>query len=89
MIFYALVVVGFGLAIGAVSMSAARRSAHTDEQSVRRQRIVQYCFLALIVAILIYDAIDTPKHRYINLAIAAIAFGGLVFDWLRGRRRPR
>jgi hypothetical protein len=89
MIIYALVIVGFGLAIGAGSMFAARRSSHTDEQSVRRQRIVQYCFLALIVAILIYDAIDTPKHRYINLAIAAIAFGALVFDWLKGRRRPR
>jgi len=89
MIFYALVVVGFGLAIGAGSMFAARRSAHTDEQSVRRQRIVQYCFLALVLALLIYDAIDTPKHRYINLAIAAIAFGALVFDWLKGRRRRR
>jgi hypothetical protein len=86
MILYALIVVTFGLAIGARSMLAARLSAHTDEQSVRRQRIVQYCFLALVLALLIFDAIDTPKHRYINLAFATIAIGVLVVDWLRGRR---
>jgi archaellum biogenesis protein FlaJ (TadC family) len=87
MIVYALVVVAVGLAIGAGSMLAARRSSQTDEQSARRRRIVQACFLALVVAILIFDAIDTPKHRYINLAVVAIAVGGLVFDWFRGRRR--
>jgi 4-amino-4-deoxy-L-arabinose transferase-like glycosyltransferase len=87
MIMYALVVVAFGLAIGGGLMFAARRSAQTDEQSVRRQRIVQYCFLALVLALLIFDAIDTPKHRYVNLAFATIAVGALVFDRLRGRRR--
>jgi len=29
--------------------------------------------------ILIFDAIDTPKHRYINIAIVAIMVGAIAF----------
>lgn len=72
------------LDLAAGSMLAPHRSAHTDGQSLRRQRIVQYCFLALVVALLIFDAIDTPMHRYINVAFATIAVGVLV-----SRRRRR
>jgi hypothetical protein len=37
--------------------------------------------------ILIFDAIDTPEHRYINIAIVAIMVGAIAFDWLRARPR--
>jgi hypothetical protein len=46
--------------------------------------------LAVVVlgaALLIIDAINTPRHRYVNLAVLAIMIGGLAFDWIRGRRR--
>jgi hypothetical protein len=55
--------------------------------SVRRQRIVQYCFIVLVGALLIFDAVETERHRYVNLAIVAIMVGGVAFDWIRARRR--
>jgi hypothetical protein len=86
---YALVIaaVAGGLIIGAGSMIVARRSGQTHEQSVRRQRIVQYCFIVLVGALLIFDAVETERHRYVNLAIVAIMVGGVAFDWIRARRR--
>lgn len=84
MIIYAVATVLVGLAIGAGSMSAAHRSAPTHEQSVRRQRLVQGCFLGTAVAVLIFDAVDT--HRYFNLALVALAVAGLLFDSFRARR---
>jgi hypothetical protein len=37
--------------------------------------------------ILMFDAIDTPKHRYINIAIVAIMVWRDCLDWLRARPR--
>lgn len=37
--------------------------------------------------LLIIDAIDAKRHRYVNLAVVAIMVGGVAFDWLRSRRR--
>jgi len=88
MMIYVIVIaaVAGGLAIGAGSMIVARRSGQTHEQSVRRQRAVQYFLLVLVSALLIVDAIDTKRHRYFNLAVVAIMIGGVAFDWLRSRK---
>jgi hypothetical protein len=43
--------------------------------------------LVIVGAFLIFNAIDTTKYRYINIAIVAIMVGGVVFDWVRARRR--
>jgi hypothetical protein len=37
--------------------------------------------------LLIIDAINTPRHVYVNLAAVAIVIGGVAFDWFRSRRR--
>lgn len=89
MTFFVIAAVAVGTIIGVGSMVLARRSAQTHEQSIRRQRIVQRCVLVMLAAILIFDAIDNEKHRYLNSAVVALMFGGVIFDWLRGRgRRP-
>ena len=36
---------------------------------------------------LLIDAIDTKRHRYVNLGVVAIMVGGVAFDWIRARRR--
>jgi uncharacterized membrane protein YgdD (TMEM256/DUF423 family) len=86
---YAIVIaaVAGGLLIGAGAMSVARRSGQTHEQSVQRQRIVQYFFVVLVAAILTFDAIDTPRHRWFNTVVLALMAGGLVFDRIKARRR--
>jgi non-ribosomal peptide synthetase component E (peptide arylation enzyme) len=87
--FYVIVVaaIAAGLTIGAGTMVIARRSAPTHEQAVRRQRIVQAVALVVVAAMLIFDAVDTPRHRYFDLAIVAIMAAGVAFDWFRARRR--
>lgn len=89
MIIYAIAIaaVAAGFAIGAGAMVIARRSGQTRDQSMQRQRIALYCALVVVAAVLIYDAIDTEKHRYLNLALLAIMVGGVAFDWVRTRRR--
>jgi hypothetical protein len=42
--------------------------------------------MILVAAILIFDAIDTPHHRWFNIAVLALMAGGLGFDWLKRRR---
>lgn len=73
-----------GLVIGAGSVFVARRSTRSHEQSLRRQRIVQGCFLVAVLGLLLFDAVDSPQHRSINLVIVAV--GAVGFDWLRSRR---
>jgi hypothetical protein len=43
--------------------------------------------MVLGAALLLIDAIDTKRHRYVNLAVLAIMIGGVAFDWFRSRRR--
>jgi hypothetical protein len=43
--------------------------------------------MVLGAALLIIDAIDTKRHRYVDLAVVAIMVGGVAFDWLRSQRR--
>lgn len=46
--------------------------------------------LAVVVlgaTLLIIDAVDTKRHRYVILAVIAIMIGGVAFDWIRARRR--
>jgi phosphatidylserine synthase len=89
LIIYAIAIaaVAAGFAIGAGAMVITRRSGQTRDQSIQRQRTVLYCALVVVAAVLIYDAIDTEKHRYLNLALLAIMVGGVAFDWVRARRR--
>ncbi|MBV9318654.1 MAG: hypothetical protein JOZ23_01265 [Mycobacterium sp.] len=89
LIIYAIAIaaVAAGFTIGAGAMVIARRSGQTRDQSIQRQRIVLYCALVVVAAVLVYDAIDTEKHRYLNLALLAILVGGVAFDWVRARRR--
>ncbi|WP_343601580.1 hypothetical protein [Mycobacterium sp.] len=82
-----LAAVAIGLAIGAGAMTAARRSAQTRGQSVRRQRIVLGGTSIIVATILLVDATGTASHRYVNLALIALMVAGWVFDWVRGRRR--
>ncbi|WP_062895990.1 hypothetical protein [Mycobacterium avium] len=86
MILYAVVAVLVGLGIGAGSMISTRRRAQTGEQAVRRQRLIQACLLGILAALLLFDAMDTPRHRYLNLALVAIAVTALLDEWLQGRR---
>jgi uncharacterized membrane protein YgdD (TMEM256/DUF423 family) len=75
-----------GLLIGAGAMIVGRRSGQTHEQSVQRQRIVQYFFVVFVAVILSFDAIDTPRHRWLNAVVLALMAGGLVFDRIKARR---
>ena len=86
MIAVEIAVLAMGLAIGVGLMVAARRTAQGREQSVRRQRTIQGCLMILVAAILIFDAIDTPHHRWFNIAVLALMAGGVSFDWLKRRR---
>ena len=76
-----------GLIIGRTAVGAAGRSAANPEQAARRRYAVLLAVVVLGAALLIIDAINTPRHRYVNLAVIAIMIGGLAFDWIRGRRR--
>jgi F0F1-type ATP synthase membrane subunit c/vacuolar-type H+-ATPase subunit K len=78
-----------GLIIGRTAVGAAGRSAANPEQAARRRYAVLLAVVVLGAALLIIDAINTPRHRYVNLAVLAIMIGGLAFDWIRGRRRTR
>jgi hypothetical protein len=82
MTFYVIVVaaVAVGLIVGAGAMVIARRSAQTHDQAVRRQRMVQAVVLVMLAALLIFDAIDTERHRYFNFALVALMVGGVAFD---------
>jgi hypothetical protein len=35
------------------------------------------------------DAINTKRHRYLDLAVVVIMAAGVAFDWVRARRRTR
>jgi hypothetical protein len=88
MIFYlGVAAIVVGVVIGAGSMLVARRTAATSEQAIRRQRIVLYSLLTAIAVLLAFDAVDTPRHRYLNIAILAFIPVALAFDWARARRR--
>jgi F0F1-type ATP synthase membrane subunit c/vacuolar-type H+-ATPase subunit K len=76
-----------GLIIGRTAVAVARRRAANPEQAVRRRYAVMVGFMVLAGALLIFDAFDTKRHRYINLAVVAIMVGGVAFDWVRSRRR--
>ena len=64
-----------GLVIGRTAVGAARRYA------------VLLAFMVLGAALLTFDAVETERHRYVNLAVIAIMIGGVAFDWIRARRR--
>jgi hypothetical protein len=74
-----------GLVIGRTAVGVAGRGAANPEQVARRRYAVLLAVLG--TALLIFDAIDTKRHRYVNLAVVAIMIGGVAFDWLRSRRR--
>ena len=76
-----------GLIIGRTAVGAAGRSAANPEQAARRRYAVLLAVVVLGAALLIIDAINTPRHRYVNLAVLAIMIGGLAFDWFRSWRR--
>jgi len=76
-----------GLVIGRTAVGAARRGAANPEQAVRRRYAVLLAFIVLGAALLIFDAVETERHRYVNLAVVAIMVGGVAFDWIRARRR--
>jgi F0F1-type ATP synthase membrane subunit c/vacuolar-type H+-ATPase subunit K len=75
-----------GLVIGRTAVAAAGRSAANPEQAARRRYAVLLAVMVLGAALLIIDAIDTKRHRYINLGVVAIMVGGVAFDWFRSRR---
>lgn len=81
-----VVAVAVGLALGGGSMAVVRRTAPTRERALRRQRIVQYCILGFLAAALAFDAIDTPRHRWLNAVVLVLMACGVTFDWVRGRR---
>jgi hypothetical protein len=64
-----------GLVIGRTAVTVAGRAAN-PEQAVRRRYAVLPAFMVLGAALLIFDAIDTNRHRYVNLAVVAIMIGG-------------
>jgi ABC-type dipeptide/oligopeptide/nickel transport system permease subunit len=78
-----------GLVIGLTAVGVAGRSAANPEQAARRRYGVLLAVMVLGAALLIIDAIDTPRHRYLNLAVVVIMVAGVAFDWVRTRRRTR
>lgn len=76
-----------GVTIGYMLVAALRRTAASPEQAARRQHIVVIGGVALCAAFMVFDAITTTSHRYVNLVIVALIAAGLVFDWARARRR--
>jgi MFS superfamily sulfate permease-like transporter len=76
-----------GLIIGRTAVGVAGRSAANPEQAARRRYAVLIAVMVLGAALLLIDAIDTKRHRYVNLAVVAIMIGGVAFDWFRSRRR--
>jgi F0F1-type ATP synthase membrane subunit c/vacuolar-type H+-ATPase subunit K len=78
-----------GLLIGRTAVGAAGRSAANPEQAARRRYGVVLAVMVLGAALLLIDAIDTPRHRYLNLAVVVIMVAGVAFDWVRTRRRTR
>ena len=76
-----------GLVIGRTAVGVAGRGAANPEQAARRRYGVLLAVMVLGAALLIIDAIDTKRHRYVNLAVVAIMVGGVAFDWLRSQRR--
>jgi phosphatidylserine synthase len=75
-----------GLAVGAGAMIVARRTADSREQAVSRQKTIQYVALTLIAAVLIVDAVDTPRHRWLDAVVLVLMACGVAFDCIRGRR---
>ena len=76
-----------GLIIGRTAVGAAGRRAANPEQAARRRYAVLLAVVVLGATLLIIDAVDTKRHRYVNLAVIAIMIGGVAFDWIRARRR--
>jgi F0F1-type ATP synthase membrane subunit c/vacuolar-type H+-ATPase subunit K len=76
-----------GLIIGRTAVGAAGRGAANPEQAARRRYSVLLVFMVIGAALLIFDAVETERHRYVNLAVVAIMVGGVAFDWIRSRRR--
>jgi F0F1-type ATP synthase membrane subunit c/vacuolar-type H+-ATPase subunit K len=76
-----------GLIIGRTAVGAAGRGAANPEQAARRRYAVLLAVMVLGAALLLIDAIDTKRHRYINLGVVAIMIAGVAFDWIRARRR--
>jgi hypothetical protein len=76
-----------GLIIGRTAVGAAGRGAANPEQAARRRYAVLLAVVVLGATLLIIDAINTPRHRYVNLVVLAIMVGGVAFDWIRARQR--
>jgi F0F1-type ATP synthase membrane subunit c/vacuolar-type H+-ATPase subunit K len=76
-----------GLIIGRTAVGAAGRGAANPEQAARRRYAVLLAVMVLGAALLLIDAIDTKRHRYINLGVVAIMIAGVAFDWIRAQRR--
>lgn len=76
-----------GLVIGRTAVTVARRRATNPDEAARRQYAVMLGAMVLAGVLLIFDAIDTKRHRYLNFAVVGIMVGGVAFDWLRSRRR--
>jgi hypothetical protein len=56
-----------GLVIGRTAVGAARRGAANPEQAVRQRYAVLLAFMVLGAALLTFDAVETGRHRYVNL----------------------
>jgi MFS superfamily sulfate permease-like transporter len=65
-----------GLLIGRTAVGAAGRGAANPKQAARRRYAVVLAVMALGAALLIIDAIETERHRYLNLAVVAIMVAG-------------
>lgn len=75
-----------GMFIGRTVIAVARRRAANPEQAAHRQHAVLLAFAVIVGSLLIFDAIDSKRHRYLNLTVVAIMVGGVAFDWFRARR---
>jgi hypothetical protein len=75
-----------GLVIGRTAVTVGERRSANPEHARRRRYLVLLAFMALGGALLIFDAIDTNRHRYVNLAVIAIMIGGVCLGQTRCRR---
>ena len=75
-----------GAIIGRVAVTSAQRSSAGPESAGRRRYGVLLTFIVIGIALLLFDAVQTERHRWLNIAVVVIMIGGVAFDWIRSRR---
>ena len=75
-----------GMFIGRTAFTAAGRGEVNSEKAAHKRYGVLLAFVVAGGALLIFDAVQTERHRYLDIAVLVLMVGGVAFDWIRARR---